>query len=525
MAGEISSLTEGVVQIPLEGSASGGDRRDADWDVRQGPKNYLVLVGAQAASAFLAFAAVWVATQYLGPAGYGGVVAIVAASQLAGQLTIHWTGLSLVRYGCDEFIETGSISKTFWARLFILLSTLFVVAPTFPFWLPPLASWLQIPSQAYPLVVGHFVVTAFWIHVQHSLQGVKLPRLQAGLLTLERALIFLVLMTLGLGGKADLYSVTWAYVLSPLVVSAIGLWRLRKLVRPIAWPDRVTLKRILVFSFPLLPSALISYFASGYLDAFFITHFLSVVALGVYSIVYQLSGTILQLPLLAGTLLLPLFISTDPSMREERISRFISYVLPLLTLVWSLICAVLAVIAGYLVPFVFGPKFSEAVPTLWPLMASAALAGPVLMGYFPISNTKAITYVTAVNAAIAAVLNVGLNLVLIPRFGLLGCAWATLIAFVASLVVTAYLIGKHFPASHNWAPLATMPAMVGAIIALWTSNRLAPLVFSVLVAIVFVFIGRASLTEGLVALSNVPALKKLFNMRYFRFIGHFLVCS
>ena len=512
MAGEISSLADGVIQIPLESSVAGGDRRDADWDVRQGPKNYLVLVGAQIASAFLAFAAVWVATRYLGPAGYGGVVAIIAASQCVAQLTVNWTGLSLIRYGCEEFIETGRITKTFWARLFILVSTLLVVAPTFPFWLPPLASWLQIPSQAYPLVLGHLVVTAFWIHLQHALQGAKLPRLQAQLLTLERASILLVLLTLGLGGNADLYSVTLAYVLSPLVASAIALWRLRKLVGSVLSLDRLTLKRIVVFSVPLLPSALIGYFASGYLDAFFIAHFLSVVALGVYSIVYQLSGTILQLPLLAGTLLLPLFVSTDPSMREERISRFISYVLPLLTLVWSLLCAVLAVITGYLVPVVFGPKFSEAVPALWPLMASAALAGPVLMGYFPISNTKAITYVTAVNAAIAAVLNVGLNLILIPRFGLLGCAWATLIAFVASLVVTAYLVGKHFPASHHWAPLATLPAMVGAIVALWTSNRLAPLVISVLVAIIFVLICRKSLTEGLVSLSNVPALKKVFNM-------------
>lgn len=519
MAGETSSLTEGGTQISLEGSVAGSDRRDADWDVRQGPKNYLVLVGAQFASAFLAFAAVWVATQYLGPAGYGGVVAIIAASQWAGQLTLHWTGLSLVRYGCDEFIETGTITKTFWARLFILVSSLVVVAPTLSFWLPPLASWLHIPSQAYPLVLGHLVVTAFWIHLQHALQGAKLPGFQARLLTLERALILLVLLALGLGGKADLYSVTWAYVLSPLVVSAIALWKLRKLIRPVVWPDRVTLKRILLFSFPLLPSALISYFASGYLDAFFIVHFLSVVALGVYSIVSQLSGTILQLPLLAGTLLLPLFISTDPGMREERITRFISYVLPLLTLVWSLMCVVLAVIAGYLVPVVFGPKFSEAVPALWPLMATAALAGPVLMGYFPISNTKALTYITAANAATAAVLNVGLNLIFIPRFGLLGCAWASLIAAVGSLVVTALLVHKHFPASQNWAPLATVPAMVGAIIALWTSNRVVPLVIALLVAMIFVLGCRSALVEGLVALSNVPALKKVFNMRYLRFLG------
>ena len=43
---------------------------------------------------------------------------------------------------------------------------------------------------------------------------------------------------------------------------------------------------------------------SSYLDAFFITHYLSGADLGVYAVAYQVAGIGLQLPLLVGSVLL-----------------------------------------------------------------------------------------------------------------------------------------------------------------------------------------------------------------------------
>src|SRR5437870_13070630 len=89
---------------PVEGD---NYRRDATWDLAQGPKNYVSLVSAQIASALLSFAAVALATRYLGSSGYGGVVAIIAASQAIGQLGVNWTAVSLSIYGVEEVVDTG----------------------------------------------------------------------------------------------------------------------------------------------------------------------------------------------------------------------------------------------------------------------------------------------------------------------------------------------------------------------------------------------------------------------------------
>ena len=50
---------------------------------------------------------------------------------------------------------------------------------------------------------------------------------------------------------------------------------------PVLGIDRALLKRMLTFSLPVLPASLVGYMSSNYLDAFFITHYLSRADLGV----------------------------------------------------------------------------------------------------------------------------------------------------------------------------------------------------------------------------------------------------
>ena len=78
------------------------------------------LVLAQGGSAFFAFASVWLLTRSLGSEGYGGVVAVIAASQMV-QVLLNWTTTAVVRFGVEEFVETGKIARTFWLRFFILV--------------------------------------------------------------------------------------------------------------------------------------------------------------------------------------------------------------------------------------------------------------------------------------------------------------------------------------------------------------------------------------------------------------------
>ncbi|HMV51583.1 MAG TPA: hypothetical protein PKD31_27825, partial [Blastocatellia bacterium] len=95
-------------------------RRSAAWDVLAGPRNYLTLVFTQFISSLSALATVWLLTRLLGASGYGQVAALIAAAFLIGTAALNWSAMSLARIGCEEFVETGRLTNTFWTRTYLL---------------------------------------------------------------------------------------------------------------------------------------------------------------------------------------------------------------------------------------------------------------------------------------------------------------------------------------------------------------------------------------------------------------------
>jgi O-antigen/teichoic acid export membrane protein len=478
------------------------ERRSVEWDLRQGPKNYLALVVAQVASGLLSLISVWLATRLLGSTGYGGVVAIVAASQAIGQLAVNWTSGSLSRYGVQDFVERGSIARPFWTRFWIFVPNVILVLATSWLWLPVLSSLLKLPPQAYLLVLAHFLANAFWIHVQMGMQGAKLMRLQGSFLTLERLLVLLIVGVCVIMQQASFLTVALAYIFAPLGASLSGLWVLRRLILPVSGIDRELLKRMLKFSIPILPASLIGYMSSNYLDAFFISHYLTSAHLGVYSVVYLISGTSLQLPLLVGSVLIPLFITLEVGGSEERAQRFMLNTLPLLTLLWGTACIFVAAIGVYVFPRIFGDQFTEMGPLLWPLMAAAAVSGPVLMGYAPYTHSKAVTYVPMLGAIGASAVNVILNFLLVPIYGLKGCAWATTVAFAVHPIIIISLVHWRLLQKPTWILQALIPPVAGAVCALFYSGLVA-LAVTLLLTLLLALLHRQSLRAGLKMLRNI----------------------
>ena len=203
------------------GRLSHSERQSSRWDIRNAPRNYLSLVGFQIGSAVFSFASVWLITRYLGSTGYGGVVAVIAASQVA-QVMVNWTSAAVVRFGVDEFVENATIARTFWVRSIILVINLAVILAISPFWFAPLAGWLKLSSAMLGLVLGHFVVTVLWVHIQMSLQGAKMIRVQGLLQMLERTLIFAAILSLAAAQTIQLSYVVICYIVAPGAMAIIG---------------------------------------------------------------------------------------------------------------------------------------------------------------------------------------------------------------------------------------------------------------------------------------------------------------
>lgn len=494
------SATPSPVDVELANTMH--SRRGASWDLVQGPKNYVSLVSAQVAAALLSFGSVWLATRYLGADGYGGVAAIIAASQLVLLLGVHWTTLTVARFGCEEFVETGRIATTFWTRLAILVPNVVLVLALTPLLLPLLSRLLHLPTNFAWLVLSLFLINTSWVHVQQGLQGAKLLRFQGWLLTFERVLIFLSICWLSFSGKISIWTVAWVYFIGPLGATVVGLFRLRKLIWPIARLDFPLLKRMLHFSLPIIPTAFVGFLSTNYLDALFILHFLSQVKLGIYTVTYQLIGLAQQLPLLAGYLLMPLFVTLQTGKQENRTRRFMKEVMPLLTLLWTVTCVLVAAAGWYLLPLVFGTKFAESGPLMWPLMAATTMAGPLLMGYYPVATSTSKTYITMFGVTLGSSANLLLNFLLIPRFGLLGCAWATTASYGINAIVVFLLVHRRILPGYTWTLQAMLPIVLGAVYASITGQNLGALALSLILASLIALAHRKSIAVGVKTLMD-----------------------
>src|SRR2546425_7969093 len=116
---EVTRTSSQPALLPRDAS-----RQNAAWDLLHAPRNYLSLLIAQAFTSLLSLASVWLATRHLDPEGYGAVVAFIAAAQVVMLIGVNWTSISVARFGCEEFVQTGKIASTFWTRTIILAPNL-----------------------------------------------------------------------------------------------------------------------------------------------------------------------------------------------------------------------------------------------------------------------------------------------------------------------------------------------------------------------------------------------------------------
>lgn len=461
------------------------ERRSSSWDIRNAPRNYISLVALQAGSAFFSFAAVWVITHYLGSEGYGGVIAIIAASQVA-QVVIGWTAIAVVRFGVDEFIETEKIARAFWVRSIVLTVNLALVLATSGLWFPPLAVWLKLPPGARWMVLFHLGAIAFWVHVQYGLQAVKMPLVQGFLLLVERILIFVGLLGLLAVNSMTGQNAVWCYIAIPMLMIVVGMFRLRHFIWARFDVGTEFIKTIVLYSLPLAPMAAVGYFSGSYLDAIFVSDMLSTRDLGIYSVATQMNGILTQLPTLANSLLIPLFITINKEGGTGRINRFFVDVLPSATLVWAIVCLGVGFAGNMAIPAVFGTEFTGAVVPLWILLVSSSISVPILIGYSALSHAISATYVSMYAAIVAGISNVVFDLILIPRFGLIGCALATVISILMSvftfIVLLRYAAKTAIPLS--WLPISFLPTAIGVVIVTVTNSAVGGLVIGLTVAVI-----------------------------------------
>ena len=192
------------------------------------------------------------------------------------------------------------------------------------------------------------------------------------------------------------------------------------------------LRRMLRFGLPLVPANLAGMVLVS-ADRYFIEHYSSSEELGLYSLGYNIGLTI-NLAVQALQLAWPAHMFTLAKRPDapEQFARLLTYYLA----IFGALCLVLCVFAREALIILATPQFYGAAKVVPLIALSYVIYGAVFMTNTGLVLKEKTKYV-AIFTAGAAIVNLGLNAVWVPRFGMMGAAWATLAAYALLLLAQA----------------------------------------------------------------------------------------
>lgn len=234
----------------------------------------------------------------------------------------------------------------------------------------------------------------------------------------------------------------------------VGEWALRSLLLTISAHDRRAIAAeaepaflasalsLLRDSLPLLMGG-IAVFVYMRIDQFMLAAMLGPREVGLYSAIVQLAEVPLVLPVLLLRAALPVLTrqsGTNPALRDRTLCTLMRNGFYLHLAVASAV----AMFAKPLVVLLYGPAFQAAAPALCiQVIGAPFVALGVLSGAWIILNQY--TQYALWRTLAGAVVNVALNLILIPKYGITGAASATVLAFVVSAFASDAILTKTRP--------------------------------------------------------------------------------
>jgi O-antigen/teichoic acid export membrane protein len=267
------------------------------------------------------------------------------------------------------------------------------------------------------------------------------------------ALKLLLVVVFGMG----VLGVVLADLAVAIVLTAVLVPFYAPLIRPMF--SRPLFREALAFGLPRLPHGIAHQVIAAF-DRYLLSLFVTLRDVGIYSIGATFAlGLKLFLSAFENAWA-PFYFSTmkDPDAKDT-LSRMTTYAWAMLVL----LAAGLTAVAGDVVRLMTTPDFYPAARVIPWIAAGVVFQGVYLLTSIGLNITKHTKYYS-VATSVAAIASVGANLVLIPRFGVMGAAWSNTLAY-AVLAVTAMRFSQRFyPMRYEWRRIGIVIA-AGALTA------------------------------------------------------------
>ena len=259
--------------------------------------------------------------------------------------------------------------------------------------------------------------------------------------TLEYSLK-LILIIIFLFFSSHIHSVIQSFIIAMFITSSVGLYLLYfNFYKNLKKSDYNFTNDILKYSFPLLFISL-GFIVLTEIDTMMIGMFSSIEEVGIYAVAKQI---IINLPHIAiaitmGTM--PIFAKLNKE-NKKKLNIKLFELLKIVLLIYIAIMIGILILSPLLIPLVFGNNYINSVLPLQILSFYSVLVG------ISVVLTAALDYTwrakkRALNISFTIILNIMLNLILIPKYGAVGASVATTISFLPYIILNYIEILKTF---------------------------------------------------------------------------------
>ena len=395
-------------------------------------------------------------TRYLTPADYGKIETLLALTTVMGLILRAGITSAFFRFYFDVDDDAGRLRvlrTSFWFTMgggtlgLLLLLALADPVSSLLFGTDDAANLVRASAVALWATVNYEQLTALFRVEERSVAFVS-ASLANVFLTIGLTLLLVVALEKGpLGVIVGNFSGTLIVYLTLLGYrrEQLGLQF-----------DRGLLREMNRFGLPLVPTALFLWM-TNFSDRFFLVWLADVAEAGLYSVGVRVASAMVLL-LTAFRMAWPAFAYSIRDEGEAR--RTYAFVLTYLTVVTAWVALALTLLSPWLVDLLAADQFAESSRVVGPLaFATVAYAAYVVIA-IGVGRARR-TQFNWVVTGVAAVVNVLLNLLLIPTYGMMGAAIATVAAYSTMAIAMAWWSQRIYPVPYQWRRVAT--ATLGAV--------------------------------------------------------------
>lgn len=184
------------------------------------------------------------------------------------------------------------------------------------------------------------------------------------------------------------------------------------------------------------------------IDQIMIEHMLGSTSLGVYSVGVRLASVASFFPGIVAYVLFPAIVEAQ-KLGPERAEAEAIKLYRLMYATGIGFSVAMTIVGEWLTRLMFGPDYDAAVPVLRIYVWTTVFVFLTIASQAQLLSSAKTTHVVAVRTIAGAVTNIVLNLLLIPRFGLTGAAWAAVISYGVAVFF-------FFDRKYSWPPVRSM---------------------------------------------------------------------